>query len=177
MGIVHLPPKAILFTGLIYSISAHHQNIHKVLEEEFGSVCLTSRTFSFDETDYYRVEMGAELLREFISFDALISMESIPDIKLCTNRIEMELFSKNGRRFVNIDPGYLTHGKVILATTKNFQHRLYLGKGIYGEVTLRYRKTSFTPWEWTYKDYRRDESIEFFNKLRHIYRTKMKGFS
>lgn len=177
MGIVQLPLKAILFTGLIYNISAHPKNIHRALEGEFGSVCLTSRTFSFDETDYYREEMGAELLREFIAFDALISMESIPDIKLCTNRIEMELFSKNSRRLVNIDPGYLTQGKVILATTKNFQHRIYLGKGIYGEVTLRYRKTSFIPWEWTYKDYRRDESIEFFNKLRHIYRTKMKGFS
>ncbi len=177
MGIVQLPPKAILFTALIYNISAHPKNIHRALEEEFGSVCLTSRTFSFDETDYYREEMGAELLREFIAFDALISMESIPDIKLCTNRIEMELFSKNSRRLVNIDPGYLTQGKVILATTKNFQHRIYLGKGIYGEVTLRYRETSFIPWEWTYKDYRRDESIEFFNKLRLIYRTKMKGFS
>lgn len=175
MGTVQIPPKAILFTGLIYNISQKPQEIFRVLEEEFGKVCLSSHTFSFDETDYYEEEMGAELERVFVAFDGLINMDSIPDIKLYTNKIEIELFSKNNRRSINIDPGYLTHGKVILATTKDFQHRIYLGKGIYGEVTLRYRKNSFVPWEWTYRDYRRGESIEFFNKLRNIYRRKMKG--
>ncbi len=114
--------------------------------------------------------MGKNLTRVFAAFDNLIEKDRIVDIKLKTNQIEDNLFSVNGKRSVNIDPGYLTSAKVVLATTKNFQHRLYLKKGIFAEVTLRYKKDSYSPWEWTFRDYKREESIDFFNKLRVIYR-------
>ncbi len=176
MGTVKKPLKAVLFTGLIYNKSVNPESIYKLLGEEFGPICLISQTFSFVETDYYKNEMGDELKRVYIAFNKLIHMDQIPDIKLRTNQIETEIFSGHGKRTVNIDPGYLTSSKVVLATTKNFQHRIYLNTGIYAEVTLRYRKNSFTPWEWTYNDYRRNESIEFFNKLRTHYRMKIRSF-
>jgi len=177
MGAIRIPEKAILFTGLIYNPVESRENIHRLLEKEYGSICLSSLPVPFDETAYYNKEMGGYLLREFIAFDLLIDMHDIIRIKRNTNFIEDNYFSVEGKRRVNIDPGYLTSGKVILATTKNFQHRIYLGEGIYAEVTLRYRKKSFTPWEWTYLDYKKDGAIAFFNKLREIYRSKLKGSS
>jgi hypothetical protein len=177
MGRVIIPGKALLFIGLIYNSAQNPDHVYKVLEEEFGTVCLSSARFPFTETNYYNREMGEGLLREFIAFEALVSMERISDIKLRTNWMEHTYFSSDGRRTVNIDPGYITSAKVVLATTKDFQHRLYLGNGIYAEVTLRYRKSSFYPWEWTYRDYRRRETIDFFNRLREVYRAKLKGIS
>ena len=102
-------------------------------------------------------------------------MGQIVDIKLKTNKIEDEVFTESGKRMVNIDPGYLTSAKVVLATTKNFQHRIYINRGIYAEVTLRYMKDGFSPWEWTFKDYKRKETIDFFNELRILYRQVLKS--
>jgi len=174
MGKPVIPPKALLFCGILYSEGIHKQEILEVLEQKFGKTILASPTFDFRETDYYKPEMGQRIKRVFLGFDHLIPMENIVSIKLETNCMEMELFSDQGKRKVNIDPGYITISKVVLATTKNHQHRIYLGEGIFTEVTLRYRKGSFIPWEWTYRDYRREETILFFNQLREIYRKKIK---
>jgi hypothetical protein len=89
-------------------------------------------------------------------------------MKLLTNEIEAAFLS-NGRRQVNIDPGYLTGANVILATTKNFDHRMYLGKGIYGDVHLRYRREKFHFNDWTYPDYKDMMVIDFFARLRKVY--------
>lgn len=175
MGTVKPPQKAILFTGILYCKTVEPEYIYKILEKEFGAIISTSRSFAFIETEYYREEMGENITRVFAAFDNLIEGDRIVDIKLKTNQIEDKLFSVNRKRSVNIDPGYLTSAKVVLATTKNFQHRLYLKKGIFAEVTLRYRKDSYSPWEWTFRDYKREESIDFFNKLRVIYRMKVKN--
>jgi hypothetical protein len=72
-----------------------------------------------------------------------------------------------------LDPGYVTLAKMVLATTKDFAHRLYLGDGIYAESTLRFRKKQFEPWEWTYPDYRTDEYREFFGRVRECYKDKL----
>ncbi|UCB45603.1 MAG: DUF4416 family protein [Spirochaetota bacterium] len=170
MGTIKFPSRVILFTGLLYNNSVDKEKIFSVLEDSFGKIALTSEIFPFTETHYYEAEMGKNVLRVFASFEPLIDPSDIPDIKIRTNEIEEKLFCSSGNRDVNIDPGYLTNGKVILVTTKNHQHRIYLRKGIYGEVTLRYRKGSFIPWEWTYPDYRRPESIAFFNQLRERYK-------
>jgi hypothetical protein len=166
------PHKALLFSGLIYNSVVNPCNIFEILEKEFGQIIFKSTPFIFNETDYYKAEMGENLERLYVAFDKFIDMDFISTVKLRTNEFEVEYFSKGGKRQVNIDPGYITSGKVVLATTKNFQHRIYLCRGIYAEVTLRYRKGSFEPWEWTYRDYRRKESVEFFNQLRNIYRQK-----
>jgi hypothetical protein len=171
MGTTSIPPKAVLFTGLLYKSGVDTEKIFSVLEDTFSRVALTSDGFLFTESNYYEAEMGNSIMRVFVGFESLIDPSDIPEIKIRTNKIEEQVFSSSGNREVNIDPGYLTKGKVILVTTKNYQHRIYLRKGIYGEVTLRYRRGSFIPWEWTYPDYRRPESIAFFNRLRELYKS------
>jgi len=173
MGTVKPPLKAILFTGLLFNKTVEPDHIYEILEKEFGRIILKSSPFIFKETDYYKNEMGPDLTRVFAAFDIFIEGDSIADIKIKTNRIEETIFSTNRKRTVNIDPGYVTSAKVVLATTKNFQHRIYLKKGIFAEITLRYRGKSYEPWEWTFKDYRLKESIDFFNSLRAVYRAKV----
>ncbi len=171
------PSRAMLFCGLLFNDSTDRKDIFGMLEGEFGKAVLVSRPFVFTESSYYETEMGSELCRQFIAFDRLIETERISEIKLRTIEIERSRFSGQSGRNANIDPGYLTSAKVVLVTTKNFQHRIYLGRGIYGEVTLRYRRKSYGPWEWTYPDYTRPESLEFFNNLRSLYREKLQHAS
>ena len=146
-----------------------------VLILEFGPVILKSEPFTFTETDYYTDEMGGRLSRLFVGFERFIEKDRIADIKHATIDIERRIFSEGGGRDVNIDPGYLTSAKVVLPTTKNFQHRIYLRDGIFAEVTLRYRRDSFGGWEWTYPDYLRPDSIRFFNRFRERYRERVRG--
>lgn len=173
MGTVKFAEKAILFAGLLYSRKVEEDYLYSNLQENFGKIILTSKSFKFTESSYYEKEMGDELTRVFVAFNSFIDMEQIVDIKLKSNSVEQKIFSLNGRRNTNIDPGYLTNSKVVLATTKDFQHRIYMNNGIYAEVTLRYLKGNFIPWEWTYKDYKRPETIDFFNDLRKFYRIKI----
>lgn len=174
MGAVSIPEKAIFFAGLLYNSSVDVSRLFYILEEQFGKVWERTSPYPFTETDYYCTEMGDSIQRIYVSFENLIRMEELADIKLRTNRMETDMFSHENKRNVNIDPGYITSAKVVLATTKNNQHRIYLRDGIYAEVTLRFRKNSFTPWEWTYRDYRRKETIVFFNSVRDHYRKIIK---
>ena len=82
--------------------------------------------------------------------------------------------AKGISRIINIDPGYLDLSKLILASTKDYKHRIYLTKGIYAEVTLFYQDKTFCPWEWTYPDYKTGEYIEIFNRIRQIYAEQIK---
>lgn len=107
--------------------------------------------------------------RKFLSFESLISPQRLAEIKSLTNELEVRFQRQESERGINIDPGYVEAGKLVLATIKNQQHRIYLGKGIYGEVTLRFRKGRFEPWEWTYPDYRSAPYLKFFNRVREIY--------
>jgi hypothetical protein len=172
MGRTELPPKAMLFAGLLIGSNADRSEIFRHLTSDFGDIVLQSDSFTFTETDYYRDEMGAQLTRTWVAFDRLIDQGDIASWKTLSNEIEAKHISQNGRRQVNIDPGYLTLGKVVLATTKNNQHRVYLGSGIFAEVTLRYSRGSYLPWEWTYRDYKRHEAVQFFIRLRSLYRQK-----
>ncbi len=178
MGQITQPPKALLFFGILRSPSVDFETLKCDLEKTFGAIVLKSDSFPFHETDYYRDEMGEELVRTWIGFDCLFEPNRLVDIKHECNCIENERYSISGRRMVNLDPGYLTLGKVVLASTKNNQHRLYLGRGIFGEATLRYRRKCFEPWEWTFSDYRRKEAEHFFIQLRIIlkkYLQKLQG--
>ena len=176
MGTVHHPPKAVLFTGLLFNEGVDRAGARKILQDALGPIILESEPFHFTESDYYAEEMGAPLLRVFVAYDNYLAMDRIAEIKYRTNRIESEVFSSGGRRRVNIDPGYLTNAKVVLATTKDYGHRIYLADGIYVEVTLRYnaKEKTFLPWQWTFRDYQREESLRFFRALRDIYTRRMK---
>ena len=172
MGDISLPEKAVIFCGVLYNRVFQKDDIENILRKYFGNIILRSEIFEFTETSYYNDEMGKPIFRVYYAFDHLIDMDRIVECKILGNWIENEYFLyDNGKRAVNIDPGYLNLAKVVLATTKNFQHRIYLRNGIYSEVTLRWRRGSFSEWEWTYKDYKREESIRFFNELRNLYRS------
>ena len=160
---------------LIIGLLARPEFLEKaldVLSEKIGRIDYKSSIIDFNTTRYYEPEMGPGLKRCFIGFAGFIGPEKLPDIKLKTNDIESDFFTFQNRRVVNIDPGYLSLSKFVLATTKDHQHRIYLDKGIFAEVTLRYRDKSFRPWEWTYIDYCKQEYINIFNHLRNEFLKK-----
>ncbi|HHP51034.1 MAG TPA: DUF4416 family protein [Moorella mulderi] len=167
-----LPVK--IFCGLLYREEAVRIRAQRCLEEHWGEVDLEAGPFPFSFTDYYFQEMGGDLKKYFLGFRDLKSPEDSCLWKLFTNSLE-EKFSRDGRRAVNLDPGYIDSAKVVLFSTKNFYHRIYLGKGIYGEVTLYYSKGEYRCFPWTYPDYRTPEYINFFTKLRELYHQQLRA--
>ncbi len=143
-----------------------------LLEQALGATDLTSGTWPFDSTDYYEGEMGPGLLRRIYSFRELAGPENIVEIKHTTNRLERQLAAQvscGPQRPVNLDPGYVSESKLVLATTKDYSHRIYVRAGIYAEATLRWRGGAFEPWEWTYPDYCSERYREFFARVRALY--------
>ncbi len=164
-----------LICSLLFTSQELLIKTENTLSEEFGLIDLHSDLIPFDMTDYYVDELGKNILRKYISFEKLIDIVKLPDIKIWTNKIEIDLENKEtDKRRVNIDPGYLTLSKMVLATTKNYSHRIYLRDGIYAEVTLHYQNKSFIPWEWTYPDYKLKKTIAFFTNVRAIYKEQLK---
>lgn len=139
---------------------------------KFGLVDYTSDILDFEFTDYYAAEMGRGLKRRFISFKRLVPQDALAGIKIFTNHLEKKYAVKT-RRQINIDPGMVSLGKLILATTKDYSHRVYIGQGIYSEVTLRFKGKTFMPWEWTYPDYGSAAYINIFNQIREIYQRQI----
>lgn len=174
MGQIKKHPPVKLITGLIYKDEAVFGKAKKILGCKFGVIDFISPPMPFTHTDYYRCEFGSGLKRRFISFKKLILAQSLPEIKIAANKIEKKL-TKHNLRLINIDPGYLNLGKLLLATTKDYAHRIYLDKGIYAEVTLFYQNKSYQPWEWTYPDYKTAEYINIFGKIRNIYAEQIKN--
>jgi hypothetical protein len=165
MGTPGPPESAILFVATLYPEDQIFSVARSILIKEFGDLLYESEQLPWNYSDYYRNELGWPLFRRFLSFKKIINPELIKDIKLITNGIE-ERLSINERRSINLDPGYLTMSKVVLATTKNYAHRIYLGKGIYAEVTLMYRGKGYMPHDFTYRDYRSSDYARFFQRVR-----------
>ncbi|MDR3256252.1 MAG: DUF4416 family protein [Endomicrobium sp.] len=165
MGAIGTPKKVKLFCGIISSYEEIKQKSLAILEDKFGKIDLVSSVILFDFSDYYNPEMGDNLKRFWISFEKLISAADLVEIKVFTNSIE-DNFAINNKRQINIDPGYITPANVILATTKNFSHRIYLSNGIYGEVTTIYKKDGFVKLPWSYPDYLSKSATEFLLKAR-----------
>ena len=162
------PQPVKLFVGLLTARTSALGELRGPLEEKLGPVELESELLDFGYTDYYEPELGPGLKRGLWGFARLDDPDTLADLKLFTNGLE-GAFSIAGKRIVNIDPGYMAPARVVLASTKDFAHRLYLGKGIYGEVTLMYRRRGFQPLPWTYPDYRSEACQQFFRELRRLY--------
>lgn len=141
----------------------------KKLEGKFGSMDILSQKLDFNHTDYYEDEMGKGLFRKLASFEKLIEPDELADIKLFTNSIEDEYMKENQKRAINIDPGYIAMEKMVLASCKNFSHRIYMGKGVYADLTLIYRNRCFNSLEWTFSDYAEDDMIKLLNGIRERY--------
>lgn len=138
------------------------------LAEYLGPPDMVSPWWPFSHSDYYVPEMGAGLERCLASFLHLADPESLPHWKHVSHRLEQAL-SLGGRRLLNLDVGYLTGERLVLATGKNFRHRLFLSQGIYGEVTLVAGRGGFVSLPWTYPDYASEPLLSWLNRVRRKY--------
>jgi hypothetical protein len=176
MGEPRLPEPVLL---VVAAFSRHEDVLRRArrrLEEDFGPVALASPLYAFNQTDYYEPTMGAGLGKQLLAFRDLVGAETLAEIKQRTNAMEEE-FAASGvypePRPLNLDPGVLALGKFMLATTKDQAHRIYLGRGIYAEVTLRFQAGAFEPWPWTYADYRELHVRQFLGEARLYYRERL----
>jgi hypothetical protein len=167
MGKVRAAEPVLLFVGTLYSDSEIFNRSKVILGKNFGEILLLSPPISWDYSSYYKDELGRPIFRQFIFFKNLIDPGILADIKLKTNEIE-DALSYEGKRCINLDPGYLTLSKIILASTKNYAHRIYIGKGIYAEVTLIYKGGTYKPHLYTYRDYQDKIYIEIFMDAREM---------
>ncbi|MFH1707572.1 MAG: DUF4416 family protein [Planctomycetota bacterium] len=174
MGAPRPPEAALLFAAVFGADAAVRGAAMEQARARWGAPVLSLAPFPFTQTDYYAGEMGSGLFKEFHLFGAPFDPAGLPAVKLATNAIEGALAAA-GRRRVNIDPGYLTLSKVILATTKDYSHRLYLHDGIFAEVTLAWHKGMYYPQPWTYPDYRIEAVTGFFGRCRAHLRTRPSG--
>ena len=177
MGQVRTPARVNFFCGLLLAPTVPRAEVEANLEQLFGPITLHSPILPFTQTAYYEREMGSSLVRTFVAFGPLRQMDDLADLKHATNRLETHWSDAGRQRRVNLDPGYLDLAKVVLATTKDYSHRLYIGSGIYAEVTLRYQHKRFQRWAWTYPDYREPVALDFFTQLREIYKTQLRAAS
>jgi len=162
------PSPAQLVLGIIASNTEWLAAAEAALAQQFGPIVLKSATIPFDFTDYYEKEMGSGLLRRWVCCQGLVEPEKLTRLKLQSRELEHQFWTENHRRRVNLDPGLLSLHNLILATTKEFAHRIYLGSGIYAEVTLIYRNGRFQPLEWTYPDYRTPVCLDFLAASRKL---------
>jgi hypothetical protein len=144
---------------------------------EFGPLDFVSEPLLFAYTDYYEKEMGSGLRRRIVSFRPLIPPEDLVEVKRRTNDLEGRHLNERKGRKVNIDPGILAASKFVLATGKDYTHRMYLGKGIYGDLTLMFRNGAFTALPWTYPDYGSEPLLGLLTLLRkaYLWQLKQKG--
>src|SRR5437764_9966172 len=146
------------------------------LEALYGPVSLAGEPYPFSHTSYYAPTMGADLLKQMLAFERLVPPDVLPDVKLTTNALEAELTASGSypeARPLNLDPGLLTLGKFLLATTKDQAHRVYLRDGIFAEVTLRFQAGAYEPWPWTYADYREEEVRATLKEFRDYYKRRL----
>ena len=165
MGKAAQPSQATLFIALMYHPSVSTDEIRAMLQKQYGDIESTYGPVPFSFTDYYRDEMGGNLQKMYMTFGRRIQRDGLAAIKTFTNGIE-ERYLSSGKRTVNIDPGYVTRDKLVLASTKDFYHRIYLSQGIFAEVTLHYRKGGFRFFSWTYPDYMTPGFYAFIEKAR-----------
>jgi hypothetical protein len=173
MSIPRAPQPAKLIIGLIMQEMTLIEPLSGALCASFGPLDVISAWMPFDYTTYYEPEMGAPLFRRMLTFKNLIQQDELPAIKLATNRLE-EAYSQNGKRRVNIDPGYLLRERLVLASGKNFSHRIYLGHGIYADLTLTYQHGAFAKLPWTYPDYADQPMLGFLQQVRSKYAVDLK---
>lgn len=142
------------------------------LEKAFGPMDEVSPLFDFVETRYYNEELGTPILRRIVSFERLRFLDELADIKLFTNSLENR-YGEGERRLFNLDPGFITLQSLVLATGKNFSHRIYLKDGIWADLTLMWQKRQWVAFPWTFPDYAGEDMKSRLTKFRQSYKTKL----
>lgn len=173
MSTIKPPAPVALFIAALYALDLPDAATGKLIAEHFGNTLAPGPVFDFTFSDYYTAEMGPNLRKAFFVLDRLIDPSELPEWKLRAMALE-EQHARNGKRTINLDPGYLEAPKLVLATAKNFAHRIYLGRGVYADVQLYVRDGKFQANSWTYPDYKLPEHLRFFEQARAKYFEKMK---
>jgi len=169
MGELRTPAKVKIIVGILARDSQAVESVRATLREKFGPEDLNLDPFPFTFTNYYVDEIGAAPVRAFFSYENLVDRETIVDIKLWTNDVELEIAEQNGTpglRPVNLDPGYMTLGQFFLATTKDQRQRVYMQRGIFVEPTLYFQDGHFHAFDWTYRDYQSEKYIAYLEQVR-----------
>ncbi len=161
-------PQVKVVMSALFSDAGLEAEVIRTLEGELGGVDLVSERLPFEHTRYYEREMGATLHRRVISLRDLVAADSLVQIKLKAQAMEVCFAGSCGRRRVNLDPGILGLGNFVLATHKGYAHRIYLGRGVYGDLTLIYHKGAFRPLEWTYPDYACASMLKLLGQIRSV---------
>ena len=163
-------PKPVkLIMAMMAASPAAMDRARDTVEQAFGSLDLMSPMWDFTQTKYYRDEMGEQVQRQFVTVRDLIHPERLAAIKHQTNQMERDLAQKLGPdlpRPVNLDPGIVEPSKLVLATTKNFSHRIYIGQNMYAEVTLMFHKGQWQALPFTFPDYASGRYFDFLNQVR-----------
>jgi uncharacterized protein DUF4416 len=168
MGTAKSPAPVKLIAGLLAASDELLAEASAALIQRFGPLDASTEPAAWEVSAYYRRELGATIRRQFVSLERLVAAVELADIKHATNDLENRWRSAAGRQ-VNIDPGYVATTKLILASTKDAAHRVYLGRGIYAEVTLSFSNGSFRAIASTYPDYATAQACAFFNGVRATY--------
>jgi hypothetical protein len=176
MGIVSQPQPVKLVLPMLARDTTLFDKACERLALRLGRIDYTSGLFPFDHTTYYSREFGSGLLRQFTAFERLVDPGQLAEIKLLTNSLERDL-ALDGRRTINLDPGYLSLAKFVLATTKDQGHRIYIGEGIYAEITLHFQHGEWRIAPWTYPDYQTAPYLLVMRNLRAIYVNQLKALA
>ncbi|MBI9016080.1 MAG: DUF4416 family protein [Phycisphaerae bacterium] len=172
MGQINTPKPVKLIVAMISQSAELFAIAIEQMQKLWGEVDIISDNLKFDYTKYYKKEMGENLLRKFVSFENLIDPGEIAGIKHKTNEMEEQLaLTPEGKKFgvdrpINLDPGYIEPAKLVLATTKNFSHRIYIGENMFAEVTLYYKHESWHSFPFTFPDYASGDYNVFLDPVR-----------
>ena len=173
MSTPRAPQPAKLVVSVLLAEKPLLEEVIRQLVPDLGEIDLQSAWMDFEYTDYYFAEMGRPLYRRMLVFGPLIAQQDLSRIKRFTNRVEQS-FAMEKQRRVNIDPGYLLMERFVLATGKNFSHRIYIGDEIYADLTLMFQKGGFRTLPWTYPDYAAPEMTAFLMQVRSQYAQDLK---
>ncbi len=175
MGQIRQPAAVKLIVGMLSQREELFALAEEAMQGWWGGIDVRSAVLVFDQTDYYDKEMGKSLLRKFVSFDRRIDPGELAGIKHRSNDLEETLAAHpEGRKLavsrpINLDPGYIDASKLVLATTKNYSHRIYIGQSMYAEATLHYHRGKWQAWPFTYPDYGSGLYDPFLNAARDRY--------
>lgn len=160
------------FIGVLFAPKINIQDIYEILTDAYGPIELSSEIYPFEATRYYAAEMGEGLKRTFFSLRRLREASELVRFKKDSCQLEQEFFSEEGKRLVNLDPGYLDAVKVVLASTKQGGHKIALTSEIYADLVLDYFQGNFRSFDWTFPDFKSGLYFSFFERLRQSYLVK-----
>jgi hypothetical protein len=173
MAAPELPDPVKLIVAVLWSDAAARDDATEQMQDLWGPVDFTGVDRDFDMTEYYRPEMGDSQVRRLLSFERLVAPDCLSEAKLRTNDIE-DALAVDGARRVNLDIGYLDHGKLVLASAKGAAQKVYLTDGIWADLVGRYKEGRYQPFEWTFPDFRDGRYDEELNEIRRVYLAQLR---